>query len=335
MSITLKEIAAASGVSKATVSRVINNDPRISEPTRHLVRQTMSQLGYQAGTRQGPARTGNIAFLIADPSGSVHEDLFFSEVLRGVTEQIEPRDYHALVSPIDGQLRADGQLPAAVGRVDGVLAGGEQLQDALVRGLAASGVPTVFIGRYLRGRGMNAVLPDNQEGARLAVEHLLGLGRRRVAFLGGPSPSNVSRDRLDGFKQAHAETGLHWEPELIRPAERTLQGGVESTLRLLDDCAASEQPDAIFADDWIALGALRALQQRGLRVPDDVAVVGYSDIGLAAVADPPLSTVHVPKRRLGRTAAKLLLDLLDGAVEGPVQIVVSPTLVVRQSSVGL
>lgn len=335
MSITLKDIAHASGVSKATVSRVINNDPRISEPTRHMVRQAMSQLGYRPANGVSPARIGNIAFLIADPSGSVHEDLFFSEVLRGVTEQIEARDYHALVSPIDGNLRADGQLPAVLGRVDGVIAGGVQLQGALVRGLLESNVPTVLIGRYLRGRGMNAILPDNEEGGRLAVEHLLGLGRRRIAFLSGPPASNIYRDRLAGFEQAHHEAGLSWDAALIRPAERSAQAGLEATLRLLNDCGPEHLPDALFAaDDWIAIGALRALRQSGLRVPDDVAVIGYSDIALAPLADPPLSTIHVPKRRLGRTAAKLLLDLIDGEVEGPVQIVVSPTLVVRESTVG-
>lgn len=334
MSITLKDIARVSGVSKATVSRVINNDPRISEPTRTVVRRAMSELGYQPA-RPAAARTGNIAFLIADPSGSVHEDLFFSEVLRGVTEQIEARDYHALVSPIDGQLRADGQLPPAVGRADGLIAGGVQLQGALVRALIEGPIPAVLIGRYLRGRGMNAVLPDNEEGGRLAVAHLLGLGRRRVVFLGGPPASNIYRDRLAGFEQAHADAGLGWEPALIRPAERSAQGGLEATQRLLDECGPGHLPDALFAaDDWIAIGALRALRQRGLRVPEDVAVVGYSDIALAAMADPPLSTVHVPKRRLGRTAAKLLLDLIDGEVEGPIQIVVSPSLVVRESSAG-
>jgi LacI family transcriptional regulator len=336
MSITLKDIAHASGVSKATVSRVINNDPRISEPTRHLVRQAMSDLGYRPPGRPAPARTGNIAFLIADPSGSVHEDLFFSEVLRGVTELIEARDYHALVSPIDGQLRADGQLPPAVARADGLIAGGVQLQGALVRALAEGPIPAVLIGRYLRGRGMNAVLPDNEEGGRLAVEHLLGLGRSRVMFLGGPPMSNIYRDRLTGFEHAHTEAGVSWDPALIRPAERSAQGGFEATQRLLADCRQGHRPDALFAaDDWIAIGALRALRQHGVRVPEDVAVVGYSDIALAAMADPPLSTVHVPKRRLGRTAAKLLLDLIDGEVEGPVQVVVSPTLIVRESSVGL
>jgi LacI family transcriptional regulator len=108
---------------------------------------------------------------------------------------------------------------------------------------------------------------------------------------------------------------------------------MDATLALLDRLPVADLPDAIFAaDDWIAIGVLRALRTRGLRVPDDLAVVGYSDIPLAPLADPPLTTVHVPKRRLGRTAAKLLLDLLARAIDGPLQVVVSPSLVVRDST---
>jgi DNA-binding LacI/PurR family transcriptional regulator len=334
MTITLQDIAKASGVSKATVSRVLNNDPRISERTRVNVREVMGRLGYQLPQRASALRSGNIAFLVADPSGTIHEDLFFNEVLLGVVEQIEPRGFHALVSPSDGMFHAESGLPPVMSRADGVIAGGAQLGGALVRALIEGPLPAVLIGRYLRGRGMNAVLPDNEEGGRLATEHLLKLGRRRIAFFGGPAASNIYRDRRAGFEQAHEEAGLRWDPALMQLAERTPQGGLEAMQRLLDLLGPQQYPDAVFAsDDWIAIGALRALRQRGLRIPDDVAVIGYSDIALASIADPPLSTIHVPKRRLGRTAAKLLLDLLDGELEGPVQIVVSPSLVVRESTV--
>lgn len=328
---TLQDIAEATGVSKATVSRVLNDDPRISEATKLRVREAMQTLGYRGTGRNVQTRSWNIAFLIADPSGSVHEDLFFNEVLRGAVEVMEPHGYHALVSPSDGQQRADGALPAVLQRADGVIAGGVQLQDGLVRALIAGALPVVFIGRYLRGRGMNAVLPDNEEGGRLATAHLLASGRRRIAFLGAPPQSNIYHDRLIGFRQAYADAGLAPDESLIYEAERTAAGGYESTLALLD--TRRPAPDAIFAaDDWVATGVLRALRQRGLRVPEDVAVVGYSDIALAPIADPPLTSVHVPKRRLGRTAAKLLLDVIAGQFEEPVQIVVSPTLVVRESA---
>lgn len=334
MAVTLDDVAQSVGVSKATVSRVLNDDPRISTATRVKVREALGSLGYR-GIGRSNGRHGTVAFLIADPLGSVHEDLFFNEVLRGVTEQMGPRGYHALVSPSDGLTGGAGRLPSVVHRSDGVIAGGVSLQPQLVRALMSGPVPVVFIGRYLRGRGMNAILPDNQEGGRLATEYLLAGGHRTIAFLGGPPDSNVLRDRLAGYRQAFEESGLAVDESLLRSVPRTAEAGALAILQILDDQAASDVPDAIFAaDDWIALGVLRALRQRGLRIPDDVAVVGYSDIPLASLAEPPLTTVHVPKRRLGKLAAKLLQDLIDGEIEPPVQVTVSPHLVVRESTRG-
>jgi len=334
MAVTLGDVARATGVSVSTVSRVLNEDPRISESTRARIAEALETLGYRGTGKSTTARTHNIAFLIADPIGSVHEDLFFNEVLRGVTEYLGPRGYHALVSPHTGQLESSGELPAVVRRADGMIAGGVSMKSSMVKALKDGPIPTVFIGRYLRGRHLNSILPDNEEGARLATEHLLELGRKRVAFIGSPAGTNIYRDRLAGFRKAFEEADRVPDERLVRATQRTAQGGIESTFELLDDSAVLGMvPDAIFAaDDWVAVGVLRALQQRGYRVPEDVAVVGYSDIALAPIADPPLTTVHVPKRRLGRVAAKLLLDLIDGDIEGPIQMVVSPHLVVRDST---
>ena len=332
MAVTLQDVARASGVSKATVSRVLNDDPRISAATRQRVRAALDALGYRGLGRRAAVRTGDVAFLLSDPLGPVHEDLFFNEVLRGVVAELEAHGYHTLLAHTDGRLDPSGHLPSVVERVDGVIAAGAGLQPALVRALIAGPVPVVLIGRYLRGRGFYAVLPDNEEGGRLATEHLLALGRRRIAFLGGPMDTNVYRDRLAGYQLAHAEAGLTPDPALFRPVQRNPDDVVAQTLDLF---ATDAPPDAIFAaDDWLALQVLHALRERGLRVPEDVAVVGYADVPLAALADPPLTTVHVPKRRLGRAAAKLLHDVLTGQSDGPVQIIVSPHLVVRASTGG-
>lgn len=337
MTVTLDEIARVTGVSKSTVSRALNDDRRISPATKTRVRDAVISMGYRGVGRGATARTWTAALLVSDPIGSLEEDLFFSEVLRGIAEQLEPQHYHVLVSTSDGQIPASGHLPPVVHRADGVIAGGVRLQSSLVRALMDGPVPVVFVGRYLRGRGMNAILPDNQEGGRLATEHLLSIGRERVAFLGGPPDTNVYRDRLAGYRQAFEEEARAVDERWIHATERTAEGGFTATLRMLDESSrANPRPDAIFAaDDWIALGALRALRQRQIRVPHDIALAGYSDISLAAMADPALTTIHVPKRRMGRTAAKLLLDLVRGDVEGPVQLVVSPHLVVRESTASL
>jgi LacI family transcriptional regulator len=332
MAVTLKDIASATGVSQATVSRVINDDPRISETTKRRVREALDSLGYRGTGRR--TRTMGVAFLIADLTRSVHEDVFYNEVLGGVTEYLEPRGYYALVSTSTG--RSAGSLPAVVRRVDGVIAGGMNLQDSLVGALARSPVPVVFIGRQRRGDGLNAILSDREEGARLATEHLLSLGRRKLACICGPLNTTVHQDRLAGFRRAIAEAGLVTDERLIRSTSRTAEGGFECAMKLLDATASSgSSPDAIFAaDDWIAIGVLRALRRRGFRVPEDVAVVGYNDVPFASLTNPPLTTIHVPRRRLGRLAAKVVLDLIEERnVEEPVQMVVSPYLVVRESTV--
>jgi len=330
----MDQIARVVGISKSTVSRALNDDRRISAATKMRVRDAALASGYRSLGRGAASRTWTAALLISDPIGSVEDDLFFSEVVRGISEHMEAQHYHVLVSTSDGELSSSARLPSVVHRADGVIAGGVRLQSSLVRALIDGPVPTVFLGRYLRGRGMNAILPDNQEGGRLATGHLLSLGRKRVAFVGGPLDTNVYRDRLAGYREAFDEAGRPVEERWIHSTERTAAGGFAKTEQLLDEGARSkDRPDAIFAaDDWIAIGVLRALRQRKVRVPDDVAVVGYSDLSLAAIADPPLTTIHVPKRRMGRTAAKLLLDLVRGDVDGPVQLVISPHLVVREST---
>lgn len=335
MAITLQDVAQATGVSTATVSRVLNGDSRISTNTTERVREALDCLGYRRLGRAADARSHDIAFMIADPQGHVYEDLFFNEILRGVTGYLEPHGYSALGSPTSGSLGARGRLPRIVHRVDGMIAGGINFQVQLVKALMDTQIPVVFIGRYLRGRGMNAVLPDNEEGGRLATEHLLKLGHQKIAFVGGPPKTYVHHDRLAGFRQVFEEAGCALDERLVRSTKRTVRDGYNCILRLLDDLSSlSSLPDAIFAaDDLIAIGALRALRQRGYSVPNDIAVVGYSDIALASETDPPLTTVHVPKRRLGQTAAKLLLDLIEEDIEGPVQMVVSPHLVVRDSTV--
>lgn len=334
VTVTMEQIARVAGVSKSTVSRALNDDRRISTATKTRVRDAVLASGYRGVGRGATSRTWTAALLISDPIGSVEDDLFFSEVVRGISEHMEAQHYHVLVSTSDGELPPSSRLPSVVHRADGVIAGGVRLQSSLVRALIDGPVPTVFLGRYLRGREMNAILPDNQEGGRIATGHLLSLGRKRVAFVGGPLDTNVYRDRLAGYREAFDEAQRPIEERWIRSTERTAAGGFAATEQLLDEAGRSKgHPDAIFAaDDWIAIGVLRALRQRKVRVPDDVAVVGYSDLSLAAIADPPLTTIHVPKKRMGRTAAKLLLDLVRGDVEGPVQLVISPHLVVREST---
>ncbi|BDP44185.1 LacI family transcriptional regulator (plasmid) [Deinococcus aetherius] len=330
MPVTQQDVAEAARVSVSTVCLVLRDDPRISERTRRRVLQAAQEVGYVARTAvHVPGATHHLGVLIAESSAHPSADHFFGEVLRGVTEEAEQGGHTVSVAAFDGL-----DLPRLVreGRAHGLILGGNPIAEGVLERVRALTVPSVFIGRYPGHLALNAVLTDNPGGGQLATEHLLGLGRRRVGFISGdPAESFMNDDRLVGYRRALQWAGAQAGPTWF--ARGTAMGGVGGGARAVYELLDSgEDFDALLvAEDHMALGALRALRERGVRVPDDVAVVGYSDIHLAGLSDPPLTTVHVPRRRLGRAAARLLGDLLAGRVEPPLHVTVPPKLVVRTS----
>ncbi|WP_216326769.1 LacI family DNA-binding transcriptional regulator [Deinococcus aestuarii] len=330
MPVTQQDVAEAARVSVSTVCLVLRDDPRISEHTRRRVLQAAQDLGYVARTAlHAPGGVHHLGVLIAEGSAHPSADHFFGEVLRGVTEEAERGGHTVSVAAFGGH-----DLPRLVreGRAHGLILGGNPIAEGVLERVRALTIPSVFIGRYPGHLSLNAVLTDNPAGGQLATEHLLGLGRRRVGFISGdPTESFMNDDRLTGYRRALHLAGA--QPGPLWFARGTAMGGVEGGARAVHDLLGSGADfDALFvAEDHMALGALRALRERGVCVPGDVAVVGYSDIHLAGLSDPPLTTVHVPRRRLGRTAARLLDDLLTGRVEPPLHITLPPRLVVRGS----
>lgn len=330
MTVTQKDVALRARVSISTVCLVLRDDPRISDQTRKSVLEAASELGYLARTSlHTPSDTHHIGVLLANPGVHPTADHFFGEVMHGVTEESERFGHTVSVSAFDGQT-----LPrlARERRVHGFIIGGAPISPSLIEQVRAMTLPSVFIGRYPNHLHLNAALTDNPAGAALATEHLLKLGRRKILFISGdPHEAVVSQDRVEGFLRAHREQGL--PPGPMRHAQRTIEGGMEA----MQDALSEGIPfDAVFAaEDLMALGVLRVLKQQGIRVPEDVAVVGYSDIHMASLSDPPLTTVHVPRRRLGRTAARLLDDLLTGRAEPNLHVTVPPRLVIRSSCGGV
>ena len=325
MSITQQDVARESGVSISTVCLVLRDDPRISDRTRQRVLENATALGYVARTSlRAVGGHQHLGVLLANPSGHPSADTFFGEVLHGITEEAELQGQTVSIAAFDG---AEPPRLARENRVHGLILGGTPIHPAFVERVRAMTVPSVFIGRYAGHLRLSAVLTDNSAGGQLATEHLLQLGRRQIAFVSGPLERALYADRLDGFLRAHREADV--APGVVRHGEATVEGGFQMVTELLSGGAAL---DALFiAEDVMALGALRALKARGVRVPEDIAVVGYSDVHLAGLSDPPLTTVHVARRRLGRSAARLIGDLLSGNLEGPIHVTVPPKLVVRAS----
>ncbi|MGW3512039.1 LacI family DNA-binding transcriptional regulator [Streptomyces sp. NPDC000994] len=349
---TLEAVAARAGVSRATVSRVVNGGDGVREPLAERVRRAVEELGYvpnQAARSLVTKRHDAVAVVVAEPETRVFADPFFALQLRGISKELTAHDSQLVLLLTEGRddhARVGRYL--AGGHVDGALVFSLHLDDPLPGLIRRAGVPTVFGGRPgwsddtapgaadpARTAGNPAVVyvdSDNRGGAREAVRHLVGLGRTRIGHITGALDQTSAVDRLDGFRDVMVDA----DPRLIVESDFTPAGGERAMRELLDRCP---DLDAVFAaNDLTASGALRVLRERGLRVPDDVAVVGFDDmLPVAEQTEPPLTTVRQDIEEMGRLMARLLLRGLDGrgaeaGVGGAPRSVILPTTLVRRAS---
>ncbi|WP_133913678.1 LacI family DNA-binding transcriptional regulator [Streptomyces sp. NBC_00582] len=332
---TLEAVAARAGVSRATVSRVVNGGDGVREPLVERVRRAVEELGYvpnQAARSLVTKRHGAVAVVIAEPETRVFADPFFALQLRGISKELTAQDNQLVLLLTEG--RDDHTRVArylAGGHVDGALVFSLHLDDPLPGLIRGAGLPTVFGGRPGWNDGNTGVVyvdSDNRGGAREAVRHLVGLGRTRIAHLTGALDQTSAADRLDGYRDVMGDA----DPRLVVESDFTPGGGERAMRELLDRCP---DVDAVFAaNDLTASGALRVLREHGRRVPEDVAVVGFDDmLPVAEGTDPPLTTVRQDIEEMGRIMARLLLRRLDPRTpEEPPSGVVLPTTLIRRAS---
>ncbi|MER7347254.1 LacI family DNA-binding transcriptional regulator [Streptomyces aurantiacus] len=337
---TLEAVAARAGVSRATVSRVVNGEAGVREVLAVKVRRAVKELGYvpnRAARSLVTRRHDAVAVVIAEPETRVFADPFFALQLRGISKELTARDVQLLLLLTEG--RDDHERVGrylAGGHVDGALVFSLHLDDPLPGIIHGAGVPTVFGGRPGWAGSARYVDCDNRGGARQAVRHLVGLGRTRVAHITGPLDQTSAVDRLDGYRDVLPAA----DPDLVVEGDFTPAGG-ERAMRLLLD--RRPDVDAVFAaNDLTASGALRVLRESGRRVPRDVAVVGFDDmLPVAEQADPPLTTVRQDIEGMGRLMAAMLLrgdvheegaDGADADAEGGACVVLPTELVRRESA---
>jgi DNA-binding LacI/PurR family transcriptional regulator len=333
---TLEEVARLAGVSRATVSRVVNGSPRVSVDVRRSVETAVEQLGYvpnRAARSLVTRRSGSIAVVITEPTGRLFSDPFFPRLLRGVSATVSARDIQVVLLMPD--TIADSRRTAAylvAGHVDGALLVSLHGDDPLPDRIMAAHIATVVVGRPMRDSGVSYVDVDNRGGARTAVADLIAGGRRVIASIGGTTDMNVAQDRLAGYRDAVVQAGLGADPTLEATADFTQDGGAAAMRRLL---AARPDLDAVFAaSDLMAAGAMSVLDAAGRRVPQDVAIVGYDDSPVAATARPPLTSVRQPIEEMGQEAARLLLELVEGTDRAPRRVILTTELIRRASSAG-
>jgi len=335
--VTIADVAEAAGVSKTSVSFAFNSPERLGGTTALRIREVADSLGYRphpVARALGQRRTGTIGVLTPQALSIIFSNPFFGALSEGIALAAEDSGYGlTFISPLHGSL-ANAMRRAAV---DGCVSVGLAADHPEVEQVRRAGLPLVSVD--------SSALPDSpsvgvddEGGARAAAEHLLGLGHQRFIVLavepphpGGHDTNGVVGRRLFAYREALAEAGVELPDEAVFAAPASIAGGIAAFTRAWD---GGLRPTAVLAmSDAMALGAIRAIRDQGRSVPGDVSVVGFDDLDLAQLTDPPLTTVHQPVRRKGEEAVRLLVSLIDGrAEERPEHRRLETRLVVRAST---
>ena len=327
---TMKEVAKLAEVSVATVSRVLNNKPNVSPELRSRVLQAVEKLNYKRNrvARSLRAKTSLIIGLVI----SDIQNPFFTSVVRGVEDVAYAHGYTLLLcnsdeDPTKERLYIDIMLAE---RVAGVIISPVAEVDNYSSVLLQAGVPVVAMDRRMRDLEVDTVVINNVEGVYQAVGHLIEQGHRRIGFIGGPTRTTTGRERQEGYQKALAEHGLDLEQGLVKIGDFKQDSGYQMTCELLE---MDDPPTAVFtANNLMTLGALNAIHEKKLSIPQEVAIVGFDDMSWAQSLAPPLTAVAQPTYELGRTAADLLLRRIGDPNRPTEQICLEANLVVRESS---
>ncbi len=330
--VTLKELAARAGVHPSTVSRVVNNDPvlRVSAETRARIEALLEETDYRPDVVARSLRlrhTFVLAMIIPDITNPL-----FANIFMGIEEVAGERGYGVILANTGGSAeRERAHLKSLQARrVDGLILASVSLRDPSVRWLRERGIKHVLVNRYSSEQDP-FVGADDFAGGTMATRHLIALGHRRIAHLAGSPGVSTAVERRRGYLQALEDAGIRPDRSLVIDSGYLEATGRQAMDRLLQ---LPEPPTAVFAvNDMAAMGAHAAILDRGLRIPEDVAIVGYNDVPLAARLAPPLTTLRVPVRDFGRISAEMLLEQIQSGRSVGRRVVLQPELVVRGSTV--
>ncbi|NND40490.1 MAG: LacI family DNA-binding transcriptional regulator [Silicimonas sp.] len=329
----IQDVARQAGVSTATVSRVLSNPKLVSEHTRSAVLEAIEKTGYrvnQAARNLRMKRAGAVLVLVPNLGKP-----FYSGILAGISDGFADSDYAVLITDTDSNPLQDTTLAGYFldGRIDGAISLDGRLSPSALQRCKDHGLSDriVFLCEWVEGQTFPVISSDNAEGARLAIRHLHGLGHRKIAHVTGPDGNVLTAARREGMVAERALHGLPAQPDWIIRGDFSLESGHDAAQKIL---AMRDRPSAVFCSaDMVAFGLIAGLLKGGLRVPEDISVVGFDDIEMSEYYVPALTTIRQDRHFLGRRAAEVLLDRLTGAggVSGP-EAPVPVELIVRAST---
>jgi DNA-binding LacI/PurR family transcriptional regulator len=331
--LTIEDIARLAGVSRSTVSRVINGHPSVRPAVRARVQAVINANGYspQAAARQlVTQRTRTIGLILPDSAYQMFGNPIFAQMGQGVSQVCAQKGYISM--QFMGQRNMEEQTLYSLLRsrpFDGVVLISGEYDDPRPGFLRNAGIPYVRIGRDPNQDDLKYVDIDNVAAARVAVKHLIRSGHRRIAMIKGIARDTCSADRYEGYKQALLEAGIPLDEALVGDGDWTAACGYRFTQRFLQ---LASPPTALFSsNDMMAAGVVRAAHERGLKVPDDLAIVGFDDLDQTTMIFPELTTVRQPCVEMGMRAAEILIDQLENGNEEPTHVILPTTLVIRAS----
>nr|WP_269448621.1 LacI family DNA-binding transcriptional regulator [Metabacillus kandeliae] len=332
---TIKDVAKMAKVAPSTVSRVIANNPRISERTKERVREAMQELGYHPNfiaRSLANQSTQAIGIIMPSSADKSFQNPFFPEVIRGISKGAHQKQYalHMATGETEEEI-FEGVVQMVEGKqVDGIILLYSRVDDQLTNFLIEKQFPFVIVGKpFKHVEEITHVDNDNYRASKEVTEHLIELGHERIAFVGGNLNFVVTIDRLLGYEKAINVAGLPYKDDYIIHEEFQEEGGKEAVLELF---SLKEPPTAlVVADDLMAVGVLNTLHEMGIQVPADVSVVSFNNIMLAELSRPPLTSVDIHIVQLGYEAAKNMIQMIENPSEPIKRIIIPHTLVKRQT----
>ncbi|AZR73257.1 hypothetical protein BBF96_07575 [Anoxybacter fermentans] len=340
MGVTIYDIAKRANVSPSTVSRVFNQKGRIAPETRDKVLAIARELGYQPReykSKNKNSKTKSIGIIFSNRLlNNLTGDPFYGQVMEGVEQSLREHNYQLFFKTITGKLEQDLEIIDDLINVEehvGLILTGYEIDRKIIMKIKESNFPLVLVDNDLWDENIDCIVNDNIAGARKIVSHLIQLGHKRIAFIGGPLTHISLDERYMGYKQALKEADIEKDPNLIVFCEPTFnpEDGYRAAMAILNQ--KENRPTAFFAaNDMLAIGVMKAIKEMGYSIPEDISIAGFDDIQMAQHTMPALTTVRIFKHEMGFLAGKRLIELINGVFTKPIKVVVSVEPVIREST---